>query len=124
MKLSEAIRLGAMLKPQITNGSTRTTDGSCALGAALDAIGVVAGHARAVCHFPITLSLAVHPVTSKPAMMVLSVVRELNDHHRWTRERIADWVETVEAAQAHTQPASVAAVARVDHDQLVLTPRV
>ena len=37
MKLSEAIRLGAMLRPQAFSASTR--HGTCAVYAALDAIG-------------------------------------------------------------------------------------
>lgn len=27
------------------------------------------------------------------------LIAHLNDHHSWTREQIADWVETIEAAQ-------------------------
>jgi hypothetical protein len=46
MRLSEAIRLGAMLAPQAT-GALFSKDGGCALGAALLAVGVTSeGSAR------------------------------------------------------------------------------
>lgn len=123
MKLSEEIRLGAMLRPQafghlIADGAT------CAIGAACEAIG------QLCCGFPVQWEWAHSqaPVTclacAKPIWSVALTIVHLNNDHRWTRERIADWLETVEAAQACEQAASVAAVARVDHDQRVLTPRV
>lgn len=112
MTLSTAIRLGAMLKAQANNGDTRSADGlrTCALGAALDAIGDGGCYTRVFNHFDIANTLAVQPVSKEPALMVLSIVRELNDHHKWTREQIADWVEGLEAAQAPAAPASVNAV--------------
>lgn len=44
MKLSEAIQLGAMLRPQVYDsfGSPGPGDGTCALGAALEAVGKLA----------------------------------------------------------------------------------
>jgi hypothetical protein len=32
-------------------------------------------------------------------MLELILIFHLNDHHHWTREQIADWVETIERAQ-------------------------
>ena len=102
MKLSEAIRLGAMVGPQVTDGRTYDGDGSCALGAAM----IATGH-RGECYalvldyFTLSQSLVEQPVT-REQMMALSAVRELNDRHRWTREQIADWVDTIERAQEQT----------------------
>lgn len=95
MKLSEAIRLGALLHPQ-TFGATRKYAvirneivGTCAIGAAREAgysrefSWEVTGRCPACEHNTTTWAL--------PNLMA-----HLNDFHRWTRERIADWVETVE----------------------------
>jgi hypothetical protein len=35
-------------------------------------------------------------------------ILHLNDHHKWTREQIADWVQTIEDAQ--TPPLAVTEV--------------
>lgn len=105
MKLSEAIRLGAMLKPQAF-GSLRSLEAvndrgsilglrliekTCAYGAAIDAGYTSSG--RGDCIF-------VQTIHECPAcgleMTVGMVVMHLNDTHRWTRERIADFVATVE----------------------------
>ncbi len=106
MKLSEAIRLGAMMNPQCFN-ARRGDDGrsSCALGSALDAIGKPEAHYMDVINFwPESQFDVIDPIESKP-MMLLSVIRSLNDvPNCWTRERIADWVETVETAQEAKQP--------------------
>jgi hypothetical protein len=110
MKLSEAIRLGAMIRPQAF-GEYQVMGRSCALGAAMDALGIP------VCDqsdfldaeldqlFP-TCALKAqccpvrdcHRELDPPERFIGSVVIHLNDHHRWTREQIADWVETVEPA--------------------------
>jgi hypothetical protein len=102
MRLSEAIRLGAMLKPQY-HGDLWSGDGrrSCAYGAALDAIG--RGHACRVARElpPAWLELGARPETCPAcqiAMPATSVVTHLNDKHEWTRERIADWLEPIERA--------------------------
>lgn len=107
MKLSEAIRLGAMLKPQAFNSSGR--EGSCALRAAADASGLqddlhsLLAYEGLKRRYPVLL----RPVPACPVCWcwgtedahVLDIVWHLNDSHRWTRERIADWVATVEPAE-------------------------
>lgn len=109
MKLSEAIRLGAMLHPQCFHGCYELDDGgtivaSCALGAAQQA-----GYAR------LSALMVIRPRVCCPqsgciAVMSLGVlVTHLNDQHHWTRERIADFVATVESAECGPTPA-VAAV--------------
>lgn len=108
MRLSEAIRLGAMLKPQAFEGpsavplkyQTRT----CALAAAADALGlrelniwfrpwpwpwVNDEHRQRVC--PVCTTDQLHPA---------GVIAHLNDHHHWAREVIADFVATIEPAPA------------------------
>ena len=97
MKLSEAIRLGAMLGPQAF-GSLRTSDGAtCAIGAAIEAN----GH-RGVQTWWNLMSPgcpvgcdASDQVFSTMILLSATIVH-LNDDHHWTRECIADWVETVE----------------------------
>ena len=116
MKLSEAIRLGAMLSPQGYDGDV---DGEtrCALAAACDAVGIkgipgrsysrdrlVVNYREVEKRFPITSNLTTCPChecnVSGKRMIIVTIVWHLNDFHRRTREQIADWVETVEAQQA------------------------
>ena len=97
LKLSEAIRLGAMMKPQ-GFGAYFTGGGSCAIGAALDAIG---RRRLAEVHWPILmcrLDAAMIPV-QMPEGCVGTVIAYMNDDYKWTREEIADWVEGIEAQQ-------------------------
>ena len=104
MKLSEAIRLGAMLKPQgyeVLYGAR-----TCALGAASDALGFEESAKRyddLVRLFPFLSERATCPVPfcdyghgEHDPPSNLRVVWHLNDLHRWDRCRIADWVATVE----------------------------
>lgn len=116
MKLSEAIRLGAMLKPQAF-GHYWVDGGSCAIGAACDAAGVGAlGVAEFEGQF---LSIYVQPCPEcgiRPdsrgeyAAGFINTVMHLNDIHFWLREQIAEWIATIEAQQVAEQP-DVAAVA-------------
>lgn len=123
MTLSEAIRLGAMLKPQyhghmrgIVRTQTRVPGwrgsvlkrtmttmgiGTCALGAALDAIGESNARFMSVASmWPWTWTTLVrNPVTGE-RREVLNTIWRLNDVHDWSRERIADWVEQIEAQHA------------------------
>lgn len=100
MKLSDAIRLGAMLHPQCFGTMDAADEESgaivatCALGGAMQA------------------GYQLHPVYATPPvpcpvvdrstcfdMNLYAMVTHLNDWHRWTREQIAAWVETIEAAE-------------------------
>lgn len=123
MKLSEAIRLGAMLKPQAF-GLCYSDGRTCAMGAAWDAIGklhvtasdpsidfgdsywAVAGVSCPVCGRASGSGMA---------------VAHLNDDHRWTREQIADWVETIERAQEPPVPSCDSSDARTQ-GHAVATP--
>lgn len=129
MKLSEAIRLGATIRPQ-THGCFHTPGGrrSCALGAAKEAMGLVPHPLKTAkqCRqrdgslviYPIGSMVFDWPVEWRATFVtvaycpvpgctclgtVKSIIAHLNDDHRWTRERIADVVASVEVSQA--QPA-------------------
>jgi hypothetical protein len=99
LQLSEAIRLGAMLRPQVKRSYFRE-GGSCALGAALESTGmnVSATTDREIAaRWPICDQLVQCPVFLRPYLDKLGyIIVELNDVHGWTREAIADWVATIE----------------------------
>jgi hypothetical protein len=112
MKLSEAIRLGAMMKPQAYHSGA--WDGkSCALRAAADALGIpdlqcarsgpqVLNYYELQQRWPRLAEQADCPACCCRHGSLLSVVFHLNDSYRWTREQIADWVEQIE--QQHEAP--------------------
>lgn len=128
MKLSEAIRLGSMLKPQAF-GTVFDGKGTCAVGAAKDAVGKLHLSFYYVAHAhrwdanqyqwnqqcPVCRGITREGVTC-------GMIPHLNDDHRWTREQIADWVEGVEAAQAHALHASDDAV-RLSVESPIVTTR-
>jgi hypothetical protein len=93
-----------MLGPQLFNITADGRGGTCALGSALVAVGVVGTYTNAFEHFPLSRKPAIHPTRSvdRPWLM-LSVMRDLNDEYRWSREQIADWVGTIE--EQHQTPA-------------------
>jgi hypothetical protein len=115
MRLSEAIRLGAMLRPQGFHDFIQDLGAgivvSCALGAAAEAIGSSAvavfgpfadtddlvGELDAA--FGTLLNTKRRGCPSKGCgvrRVTANVIAHLNDDHRWTREQIADWVESIE----------------------------
>lgn len=100
MRLSDAILLGASLRPQAF-GRMFGDNGSCALGAAMEAVGGGIAFARL---WPWG-ELLVHgcPFEMEGCVgyrhgQVFHVITHLNDYHRWSREQIAEWVRTVEPA--------------------------
>lgn len=108
MRLSEAIRLGAMIRPQ-TYFYWFHDGGSCAIGAALEAVGAAV---YSDCFFRTGAPKAwewSRMTVACPACeqqdQAQEHLRHLNNVHRWTRERIADWVATIEpqpvAVDAH-----------------------
>lgn len=103
MKLSDAIRLGAMLRPQV-RGDYFFAGGSCAMGAAAEACGIVSSRDPRLLAFEektrCDLALLLCPACGAPSRTGTNVVIHLNDLHHWTREQIADWVETVEPKDA------------------------
>ena len=122
MTLSEAIRLGSMLGPQIRLHFVGPDHSSCALGAAMIAVGY---HNRRGTRwelkalFPITASIVRCPSCGDSCCLVDCIIH-LNDAHRWTRGQIADWVETLE--QAGTIKAEKGAVPEAGPPAVVLGP--
>ena len=103
MKLSEAIRLGAMLGPQgFGLSKDREGDGTlCANQAAMVALGLVRIWQHQTAYLPVGC-----PACECKGMLGAVVANCLNDRHRWTREQIADWIATLEPQEiAAEQPA-------------------
>ena len=104
----EAIRLGAALKPQAF-GVVFNGIGTCAMGAAADAIGMLDKYCiDYVQLWPVTfmLHLQTCPVClRKGDTCQTGTIPHLNDTHKWTRTQIADWIEPIELAwHAAQQP--------------------
>jgi hypothetical protein len=97
MRLSEAIRLGAMMKPQAFR-TLLTDEGACALGAALLAVGFRPEEAvrSALNRWPWASTVSADCPTCGRSRTVFRVITHLNDCHRWTREQIATWVAGIE----------------------------
>jgi hypothetical protein len=134
--LSDAIRLGAMWKPQFY-GDLWNGDGSksCALGAAYDALGY--GHGVIMRDLPERLERWLDLYVACPVcaanvteegwhIRTGEMIAHLNDGHRWTREEIADWIETLEPPDIATLDESAAVDASDPHAASPgnLTPRV
>lgn len=123
MTLSEAIRLGSMLGPQIRGHVVGPGHSSCALGAAMIAVRY---HNRCgtpwelKALFPITASIVRCPSCAGTPAVLSACIVHLNDAHRWTREQIADWVETLE--QASTIRAETGEVPEAGPPAVVLGP--
>ena len=109
MKLSEAIRLGSTLMPQCACQLHLYRDGvkkaSCALGAAIDAMGSEYAHIFDKPHYKNFKVIApkewiFDTKVSCPGCALedsfYRIVAHLNDKHNLTRESIADWVEICE----------------------------
>lgn len=110
MRLSEAIRLGAMLGPQLFGKLFDANGGSCAVGAAMKAVG-----RRYVCSddFPILNKQCNYypvpiPREERYGDDVWSVIVWLNNEARWSRERIAEWVEGEERRLGYFDAPAVA----------------
>lgn len=105
LSFADAIRLGSMLHPQcygqfiatITNpDGTITVTGTCALGAAAVALGEgtwpTDSYETFKCWHSELFARAKCPIC-RMTNTRKHLVMHLNDRHRWTRERIADWVD-------------------------------
>ncbi len=115
MKLSEAIRLGAMATEQGFGApSIASNEAPCALGAARIAAGL-GDHCAVDCYsvlayrWPVLYRMVANPVAGRMEYVV-DAIWSLNDVHRWTREQIADWIETIEAQHETPAPALEVAV--------------
>lgn len=92
IKPSEAIRLGCLLRPLQAFGTIADTRGGvCALGAMMFGFGAdgMGFHVARV-----TVSDLPCPACGRiRGAADLFTPAHLNDDHRWSRERIADWLE-------------------------------
>ena len=101
MKLSEAIKAGAKQMPQCERllfDIDKNPTKCCALGAAYLGIELSLMNGdkswRLIKAFPELQQLAICPECGAKNKTLFGVIGEhLNDTHRWTRERIADWLE-------------------------------
>lgn len=128
LTLPQAIRLGATLKPQHHDpyrfyvkkgpftlfGRGLGTVCSCVMGAAADAIGLDTERVDGQYGWPPEwATFLTEPVTSPVSGLVddgYTVILDLNDCYRWTREAIADWVDDVEHTRAAIRVASEGAI--------------
>lgn len=108
MRLSEAIRLGSLIRPQC-RGYLFKDGGSCAWGAAEEAVGTSYNENLGANYGPVhgafrsewnwtTKAKATCPGCGEIRDVDWILSLHLNDRHYWTREQIADWVETQERA--------------------------
>lgn len=106
IKLSEAMRLGSMLHPQGFGEGYRDPTAcepgkTCGMAAALEAVGIVLKDYHPS-QFPaewkaLTNAAASCPECGRETVRVEACIYHLNDCHHWPREKIADWLESVEA---------------------------
>jgi hypothetical protein len=107
--LSESIWRGSAMKPQ-SFGDMFDGGETCTLGAAMDGIGQH-GNLDFLTAFPILAEPAECPTYHFTAPLWV-VIAYLNNSERWSRERIAAWVATVEAQQQVPEVAETELVAQ------------
>lgn len=95
MLLSDLIVLGSTLRPQVKR-SLFADGGSCALGAALEALGLASSTAEVSClerqqHMSWSRVLAGPDDYFGARSVIISQIGQLNDSG-WTRESIAQWL--------------------------------
>jgi hypothetical protein len=123
MKLSEAIRMNGMMKPQgFGNKGFTSVDAPCALGGALQSIGRQRtdhpdyGAAREAWPWIDNFNGARDNKCPVPTCLhvdyPLAMIYHLNDTHKLTRAQIADWVELHEPQTAETAEPEVLAEVR------------
>jgi hypothetical protein len=105
MKLSEAILLGAMIRPQAFR-ALFTDDGACALGGALLAVGATGEPAlRSVrTRWPWVFTVSADCPSCGRSGPVFGVITHLNDNHRWAREQTSTWVAEIEPLDPCPRP--------------------
>lgn len=109
MRLSEAILLGSTLSKQGFGPEALYQEERCAIGAALQALNVQVHHGStcfgyAAIHKEYPELKDLRPscpaghcnIALDHGSNAISVIWHLNDIHEWSRERIAEWVSTIE----------------------------
>jgi hypothetical protein len=108
-KLTDLIRIGAQRRPQCFGAYFSADGGSCALGAAMEALtgttnvrtGIKALRRRfrglLVLNNLLTCPVARHEIGGRRQLYIglSGLVTHFNNDHRWSRERIADWLEAL-----------------------------
>lgn len=92
LKLSEAIRLGAMMTEQ-TFGEFGDDERTCAIGAAQKALGLPVSAGGPLLHLLGDRSAEPPCEHGSLPWSVGALIIHLNDDDRWPREKIADWLE-------------------------------
>lgn len=113
MRLCDAIRLGATMRPKQAfgvlyyipychdDGYYCDDSASCALGAAAEGLGISLDLGLDDIEWRL---LVIYPYLSKAT---LDKIIHLNDRMRWTREAIADWLESQEPQERKTPKINV-----------------
>jgi hypothetical protein len=106
LTFSEAIREGAKLRSQAFGGIRNQQSRSCALVSGYEAItgslGLDDDYRGVTSLYRYLLEAAAfcpagcHLSAQLPAPPLLTLIWHLNDAHKWTREAIADWLESEE----------------------------
>lgn len=91
-----------MTTKQIKHSFDDGKNGRCALGAALDADNAlyltkeINSFSLITRHFPILYNVICHPSRNNCWFSLLATIMDLNDFCGWSREEIADWIESIE----------------------------
>ena len=101
MRLSDAIRRGCGMYPVQAFGIMFSLheDGACAWGAAVGVMGVVETWPAPLASFSLSDAKCpehCHAAERDSHIPLKNIIFHLNDDHHWTREAIADWVESIE----------------------------
>ena len=129
MKLSDAIRLGSKLTPQAWSRLKSKHGGTCALGAALEGIEydfdisikdtfesywskLIKAAEYIDGRWPEVINTVVLcPLCPEKSGFLTETITHLNDDHRVTRERIAEWIDSLtEKKEEKVQMANATAV--------------
>ena len=99
MKLSEAIRAGAKLTPQV-KGELVFDGATCALGAAYHAVSgnipiMTMNTEEVVRYLGIDTKKKVWCPVTEHWKTIQDAIIDLNDDYGWSREKIADWLDTL-----------------------------
>ena len=106
LTFGNAVRKGAALRPQARYALLSSlNNGTDAIGAAAEVVGYLKrlllthDYGPLQQRWPVLTRQVRHPLRHEVAL-VQSIVHSLNDHHQWTREEIAAFVDGLEVAFA------------------------
>ena len=109
MRLSEAIMMNGMTKPQgFGNESAYSVDAPCAIGGALQIVGKQPTQCEGHCLkalrdvWPWTADTPSFCPVCCEETEARNIIWHLNDQHHWTRAQIAEWVATIEPKETET----------------------